>query len=331
MNKFTALVRARTMEFIRDRGTFFWNLLFPVILVVGFSFAFSGDNDYLFKIGVMGKAPDLTVSMLELKSVEIIEYDGNQDEVIEKLRRHQLDMLIDFDAEVFYLNDESSSSEVLRLLGAGELTGFTEKAVNGKAIRYVDWVVPGIIGMNMLFSCMFGVGFVIVRYRKNGVLKRIKATPVSPLMFITAQMASRFLIVLMTSIVVFAGTNFFFHFSMSGSYLLLIFVTALAILTMISFGLIFAARLKSEELASGLMNLLTFPMIIFSGVFFSLEGLPAFMQKVSKIFPLTHFIEAARAVMIDGAGIIQIMPNILVMTGMTAVFLIIASALFRWE
>jgi len=319
------------MEFIRDRGTLFWNLLFPVVLVVGFSFAFSGENDYLFKIGVMGDTSGSPVSLLELESAEIIEYSGNRDDVIEKIRRHQLDMLIDFDAALYFLNDESPSAEVLRLLGSGELSGFSEQAVSGSSIRYVDWVVPGIIGMNMLFSCMFGVGFVIVRYRKNGVLKRIKATPVSPFVFITAQMASRFIIVLLTSIAVFTGTNLFFHFAMNGSYLLLLLVTALAILTMISFGLIFAARLKSEELTSGLMNLLTFPMIIFSGVFFSLEGTPAFMQTASKFFPLTHFIEAARAVMIDGAGVIQIMPNILVMVGMTAAFLVIASALFRWE
>ncbi|MBI9099888.1 MAG: ABC transporter permease, partial [Spirochaetaceae bacterium] len=95
--------------------------------------------------------------------------------------------------------------------------------------------------------------------------------------------------------------------------------------------LIFAARIKSEELASGLMNLLTFPMIIFSGVFFSLEGTPQIMKTISKVFPLTHFIEGARSIMIDGAGFIEILPNILVLGGMTIVFLVISSALFRWE
>jgi len=130
---------------------------------------------------------------------------------------------------------------------------------------------------------------------------------------------------------VFSGTNIFLHFVVNGSYLLLIFVTILAILCMISFGLIFAARLKSEELASGLMNLITFPMIIFSGVFFSLEGTPKIMQSASKFFPLTHFIEASRAIMIDGADFIQILPNLLVLTGMTVIFLITASVLFRWE
>ncbi|MDA3937911.1 MAG: ABC transporter permease [Spirochaetia bacterium] len=331
MRKFTAIVYARTMEFLRDKGTFYWNLLFPIVLVVGFSFAFSGNNDSIFKIGKIGEIPRAENSFLEFSSIEIINYEAGKEEVIEKIRRHQIDMLIDFNEQAYYLNNEASASELLRILGREELVNFTEREVAGDPIRYVDWLVPGVIGMNMLFSCMFGVGFVIVRYRKNGVLKRMKATPITPFVFISGQMVSRFIIVLITSIVVFTGTNLFLHFIVNGSYLLLVLITVLAILCMISFGLIFAARLKSEELASGLMNLITFPMIIFSGVFFSLEGTPKLMQTASRFFPLTHFIEASRAVMIDGAGLVQIMPNLLVLGGMTVVFLLTASFFFRWE
>lgn len=331
MKKFTALVYARTMEFVRDRGTFFWNLLFPVVLVVGFSFAFSGNDETMFKVGILGNSTQLEDSFLDLKAIELIEYDEEPAFVLEKLRRHQIDMIIDFDKQSYYLNSESSSTEVLRSLGRSDLVNFSEQEISGEAIRYVDWLVPGIIGMNMLFSCMFGVGFVIVRYRKNGVLKRMKATPVSPLTFITAQMVSRFVIVLLTSILVFAGTNLFLHFVVNGSYLLLILLTIMAILSMISLGLIFAARLKSEELASGLMNLITFPMMIFSGVFFSLEGTPQIIQSASKVFPLTHFIEGARAVMIDGAGLVDILPQVLVLGGMTLLFLVISAVFFRWE
>jgi ABC-type multidrug transport system permease subunit len=331
MKKFTAIVYARTMEFVRDRGTFFWNLLFPIVLVVGFSVAFSGNDETMFKVGVIGNENQIEGTFLELNAIEIINYDIGLDLTLEKLRRHQIDMIIDTESQTYYLNSESSASELLRTLGQKDLSLYKEEAISGKAIRYVDWLVPGVIGMNMLFSCMFGVGFVIVRYRKNGVLKRMKATPVTPLTFISAQMVSRFFIVLITSIVVFAGTNIFLKFVVNGSYLLLILITMMAILCMISLGLIFAARLKSEELASGLMNLLTFPMIIFSGVFFSLEGTPQFMQRASQFFPLTHFIEGARAIMIDGAGFYQILPNLAIVGAMTVLFLAIASYLFRWE
>jgi ABC-type multidrug transport system permease subunit len=105
----------------------------------------------------------------------------------------------------------------------------------------------------------------------------------------------------------------------------------LAVFCMISLGLIFATRITSEELASGLMNIVTLPMILISGVFFSLEGSPAILRAVSQAFPLTHFVEGARAIMLEGAGIVELAPNLLALVGFTAAFLFIAALLFRWE
>ncbi len=345
MRKFNALYKARTMEFVRDRGTFYWNLLFPVVLVFGFAFAFSGDDNELFKVGVIG-TPDTSMEFMNIDQIEFVEYDiaGGEtttDVVIERLRQHQLDMVVDFTDDRYYINSQSANGPLLRMLfqanSGPELpvevgaSRFVERQVTGEPIRYVDWLVPGVIGMNMMFSCLFGVGFVIVRYRKNGVLKRLKATPVSAMTFVTAQAASRLTIVIVTSAVVFIGTNFFLHFMMKGSYLNLLLITALAIVCMISVGLVFASRLKSEELASGLMNLVTFPMIILSGVFFSLEGSPPVLQSISKALPLTHFISGARAIMLEGAGLIDIAPHLLFLTGLTALLLTISAFLFRWE
>ncbi len=227
-----------------------------------------------------------------------------------------------------------------RAAGAAEIAGaasaqsvgpFTEKKVSGRPTRYVDWLVPGVIGMNMMFSSLFGVGYVIVRYRKNGVLKRLKATPVHALNFVSAQAASRLVIVLLTSVFVYAGTNLVLHFVMRGSYLNLLLLTTAGILCMISLGLVFASRMRSEELAGGVLNLVTFPMIALSGVFFSLEGSPPVLRKIATVFPLTHFTDAARKIMLDGAGLAQIAPNLLVLLGLTALFLAVSSILFKWE
>ncbi len=365
MRKFIAVLKARTMEFVRDRGTFFWNLLFPILMVAGFSFAFSGDGGTLFKVGIVGdRARFETASagetddaramraFLAINELKLIEYGqkatGGQAQTedgisvaLDRLRKHQLDMVIDFDSKAYYFNDRSPGSSVLARLLAGESSRagstankaavFTAKTVSGDSIRYVDWLVPGVIGMNMMFSCLFGVGFVLVRYRKNGVLKRLKATPVGALNFLTAQAVSRFLIAFVTSLVVFAGTNAFLHFRMVGSYALLVSLLALGILSMISLGLLFAARFKSEELASGVINLVTFPMMLFSGVFFSIEGSPAALRNAAKVFPLTHFLDASRAVMLDGAGIAAVWPEMAILAAMSVAFLAISTVLFKWE
>ena len=341
MKKFMAMVKARSMEFVRDRGTFFWNLIFPIIMIVGFSFAFSGEREQMFKVGLIGDIPaPEEMKFLQMRSVDFIDYTLEENlipkqEILERLRFHQIDMLIDFTENEYFINEQSPKAEVLHKLinmpDPGNERVLSEQQVSGQAIRYVDWLVPGVIGMNMLFSCLFGVGFVIVRYRKNGVLKRLKATPVTPFSFISAQMASRFIIVILTSVLVYSGTNLFMKFMMQGSYGNLILTTSLAIICMISLGLVFAARFRSEELASGIMNLVIFPMIIFSGVFFSLEGTPKIMQRFSRVIPLTHYIEASRSIMLEGAGLLTIMPNLLVLGGMALAFLLTASLLFQWD
>ncbi|MFZ4618455.1 MAG: ABC transporter permease, partial [Rectinemataceae bacterium] len=204
MKQFAAMVYARTMEFVRDRGTFFWNLLFPVVLVFGFAFAFSG-NSTLFKVGTYGQAPAAS-DFARIEQSQFIAYDPakageEQGRVLDRLRRHELDMVIDYGAGAYWINEKGRNASLLRRLVHADpsVTGFTERRVSGDPIRYVDWFVPGVIGMNMLFSCLSGVGFVIVRYRKNGVLKRLRATPVSALSFVSAQALSRFLIVMVTS------------------------------------------------------------------------------------------------------------------------------------
>jgi ABC-type multidrug transport system permease subunit len=345
--QFLALYKARTMEFVRDRGTFFWNLLFPVFLVLGMAFAFSGGDEKLYKIGVVG-TPDPQVRILGMDQMQVIPYVDAL-EASQRLERHQIDFVIDFEKREFAVNEESSKGRFLRELFVAQqavadlspavtvpntaafTAAFAERAVSGRATRYVDWLVPGVIGMNMMFSSLFGVGYVIVRYRKNGVLKRLKATPVHALNFVSAQAASRLVIVLSTSIFVFTGTNLLLHFVMRGNYLDLLLLTTLGILCMISLGLVFASRMRSEELAGGVLNLVTIPMLALSGVFFSLEGSPPILRTISRAFPLTHFIEAARKIMLDGAGLIQVAPNLLFLASLTAVFLVLSAALFKWE
>jgi ABC-type multidrug transport system permease subunit len=195
----------------------------------------------------------------------------------------------------------------------------------------VDWVVPGILAMNMMFSCLFGVGYVIVRYRKNGFLKRLQATPLTPFEFLVAQMASRLLLIQLITVAVYAGCHYFIHFQMRGSYVNLFLISLAGAVCLISMGLLISSRLSSEELAGGLLNLLTWPMMLLSGVFFSLEGVNPLVKKIARFLPLTHLVDGARSVMTEGAGLSDIAPHLLVLAAMSAVFLSIGSLIFKWE
>jgi ABC-type multidrug transport system permease subunit len=244
-----------------------------------------------------------------------------------------MDMLIDVSAAPkYWINANSPNGYLLeRIVWGSEGKLFERQIVEGAEIRYVDWFLPGILGMNMMFACLFGVGFVIVRYRKNGFLKRLKATPLNPFQFMLAQLVSRLLLIMVITTVVYTGCNIFIEFNMQGSYWNLLLVTTLGAMSMISIGLLIASRTASEELAGGVLNLVTWPMMLVSGAWFSLEGAQVWMQKVALIFPLTHMIAATRAIMNEGATLSQVMPNVLALTAMSVVFLAIGAYIFKWE
>jgi ABC-2 type transport system permease protein len=338
LQRIYAIFVARNREFMRDRGTLAWNLVLPVVLMFGLSFAFSGDGRDQYTVGVLQDAAELDIEQHPFLTTRFINFVAVQDKVeaLRKVERHQLDLLVRIGGEKqYWINPDSPKgyfAERLLLQSAAENGDEIERAqVSGDAIRYVDWVLPGILGMNMMFSCLFGVGYVVVRYRKNGFLKRLRATPLRPIEFIIAQIASRMTLIITITIFVYTGTHWLLDTRMEGSYFNLLLIAMFGAVSLVSLGLMIASRVTSEELAGGLLNLINWPMMLLSGVWFSLEGAGPVVQAAAKIFPLTHILDSSRAVMLDGASIIDIAPNLLALLLMSLVFLALGAGFFRWN
>jgi ABC-type multidrug transport system permease subunit len=185
--------------------------------------------------------------------------------------------------------------------------------------------------MNIMFGSMFGVGYVIVRYRKNGVLKRLRSTPLSAFQFLFAQVFSRMLLMLVTSLIVIGGAVILIGFKLHGSWIDLSLFLAVGSASMISLGLIVAARIQSEEAAEGILNLMTWPMIFLSGVWFSIDGASRWVLYGAKMMPLTYVVDGLRAIMIDGVSISQLAPQITVLLCLSTLFIVISSLIFRWR
>jgi ABC-type multidrug transport system permease subunit len=340
--RFKALLVSRNNEFLRDRSALGWNILFPVLVILGFGFAFSGSNQDVFKVAVSPRV-DLHASYVpeffKTKYVQFID-EPDLESLLAKLRRHQLDMVIQTGGEGrgirYWINDSAPKGYLLEKVLIGQTTRdhgvlVQKETVQGQEIRYVDWLISGLLAMNMMFSALFGVGYTIVRYRKNGVLKRLKATPISAFEFLFAQVVSRLLLLIVMTTAVYMGCNAIIHFRMQGSYFALFVVLTVGSLCLISLGLLMASRTASEEFAGGLLNLISWPMMFLSGVWFSLEGANPWIQKLAMLFPLTYIISSARAIMTEGATLAQVAPSLFVLVGMTAVFLIAGSWMFKWR
>jgi ABC-type multidrug transport system permease subunit len=325
-----AILVARNKEFLRDRGALGWNLIFPFMVVFGFAYMFTVDDQDVFKVGVVG---ELNHPFSETQHVQFIP-SPDREAALAKLGRHQLDMVFaGGEHPRYWVNSTSPKGYLLEriLWGSSQGDRPAKETVEGAEIRYIDWLMPGLLGMNMMFSCLFGVGYVIVRYRKNGVLRRFKATPVTAFEFLTAQVGSRLLLVLAVTLIIYVGSYVLIDFQMAGSYLALFLVFALGAASLISLGLLVAARTASEELAGGLLNLVSWPMMFMSEVWFSLEGSPEWVKIAAKLFPLTHVTKAGRAIMTEGATTLDVLPELGILAGMSLGFGLVGAWLFRWE
>jgi ABC-2 type transport system permease protein len=335
IKRLLAVLHARNLEFLRDRATLAWNLLLPIALVIGLAVIFGGPERPLFKVGVLHGGAGIEESAHPFLRTHYVEFfsAGNQADGVRKISRHQMDLLLDLRAAPrYWVNTDSPKGYIVeKLLLESDPVGLKREAVSGEAVRYVDWLLPGILGMNIMFSCLFGVGWVVVRYRKNGFLKRLRATPLRAIEFISAQVLSRLLLTMAVTVFVFLGLRTLLDFPQEGSGLLLLLVATLGSVAMISIGLFVAARFTSEELASGVLNVLTWPMMLLSGVWFSLEGSAEWVQWVARIFPLTQMLDAARAIMLDGAGFAEIYPQLAFLVVTSALFLTLGARFFRWR
>ncbi|KAA6185677.1 ABC transporter permease [Thiohalocapsa marina] len=351
-SRILAVFTARNREFYRDSAGLTWNILMPVMMILAFAFIFGGAPRDLLKVAVVGQATSLSQqALLDTPHITIVPVEATDAALaaaVGKVQRHQLDLLLDpANGGTYWVNPDSPTGVLAErlLLGAEAMArtarqqtpdqapnmGPERRVASGEALTYADWVLPGVLAMNVMFSSLWGVGWVVVRYRKNGVLRRLKATPLRPFEFLTAQVLSRLLVVLGASTFVYFAATLILDFPMRGSLVALLLVYTAGALCMISLGLTVAARLRTEELADGLLNLLSWPMLLLSGVWFSMEGTTAAARLLSELMPLTHLVNAARAIMLDGAGVIDVLPQIGLLLALAGVLLTVAARLFRWE
>lgn len=342
---------ARNYEFIRDKAGFGWNILFPFLIVMGFGIIFSSDTRSDYKVGVFPVNPE-TMVISELNLPEKLKTDNylklvgfdSYNTAADRLKHHKIDLIIElpdrsgeYNPLRYWISDSSPKGYVVEKIVKSAIAPDSvwenlvkKEQVTGRQIRYIDWLFPGILGMNIMFSAMFGVGYVIVRYRRSGVLKRLKATPVTAFEYLTAQLISRVLILMSTSFLVWFGCDFIFSFNMYGSYLDVFMVFLAGTVCQVSLGLILACRGTNEELTNGVINFICWPMMFLSEVWFSIEGASPWVQSLAKTLPLTHFLSAARKIINDGAGLSQVASEMTVLVVMSLVFLSIGSALFSW-
>ncbi|MBF0117415.1 MAG: ABC transporter permease [Desulfobacterales bacterium] len=344
--RFWAMFIARNNEFFRDKSSVIWNFIFPFLLIGGFAIIFGDNKSNGFKVGLFPseskmkpiESLNLPKHFKESPYLRFIGF-GTKEEGIKKLKYHKIDFLLTIDDSVYlyWINESSQQGYILEkiflssIMSQSDHIAFKREKVEGREIRYIDWLFPGIIGMNITFSALWGVGYVIIRYRKNGVLKRLKATPLTALEYLTSQMFSRVFIIMFSVIVVWFGSDMLFHFRVEGRYINLIILWFIGTLCSTSIGLLIAARGTSEEFTSRVIEFVGWPVMFLSEVWFSIEGSPAWVKFISKLSPLTHLLNASRKIVNEGAGFMEIKFELFILVSIIISCLIVGSLSFSWN
>jgi ABC-2 type transport system permease protein len=338
------LTLVRFREFIRQPEAVFWTFVFPILLAVGLGLAFRSKAPDKPKIGIVASTPASQSILSSLRKDSSIIVEQLTDSAgARAVRTSRIALLVvpDSGGNVRYMydptRDESATARLLAdraiQVGAGRTdpVAVTERKVMEKGSRYIDFVIPGLLGMNLMGSGVWGIGFAIVDSRGKRLLKRFMATPMSRAEYLLSFLLSRLVFLVLEVVTLLGFGALVFGVPLRGSFVELAAICLLSALAFSALGLLIAARAKTVEGVSGLMNLVMMPMWIFSGVFFSSSNFPAVVLPVIKLLPLTSVNDALRANMLEGTQITALGVEMAVIVGWLLISFVAALKLFRWR
>jgi ABC-type multidrug transport system permease subunit len=334
------LVIYRLREFVRQPEAVFWVYFFPILMVVALGIAFRNKPVESFSVDAIG-SPDFVYEAALRADPRIKLLVANEAECRRRLRIGKSDLLISVvDGEVEYVLDPTRPNSltaratvqdlIQRAAGREDIVGTRDVEVGEPGGRYVDFLIPGLLGMGLMGGGMFGVGFAIVDLRLRKLLRRFLATPMRRTDFLWGLMISRMVFMIPEILLLLIFARYAFGVVVYGSWLAVGFLIVLGALQFAGIGLLVGSRVRTLESASGLMNLVMLPMWVLSGVFFSYERFPAAVQPLIKWLPLTSLNDALRAVMLEGSPLTALFPEMLVMVVWTVVSFAVALLIFRW-
>ncbi|HET6178121.1 MAG TPA: ABC transporter permease [Candidatus Sulfotelmatobacter sp.] len=339
------LLMARMLELKREPEVVFWVFVFPMLLALGLGIAFRNKPADAASVAIIQSSGSQDAQELLARSpqhdtfkIQVL----NADDARKGFRLGKFDLVIEPDNNggFEYRYDPARPESVLAKAevnealqaAAGRKDAVTTNAVTSSepGSRYIDFLIPGLLGMNLMNSGMWGIGFALVDMRQRKLLKRFVGTPMRRTDFLMALASSRLILMIIEVGLLLLFGVLFFHMRVLGSVAAIALIAAIGSLTFGGVGLLTASRAQKIESVSGLINLVMMPMWIFSGVFFSYERFPAIIQPLIKALPLTALNDALRASILEGTPLLHQWPRILIMILWGGISFGLALKWFRW-
>jgi ABC-type multidrug transport system permease subunit len=337
---FRELFLARMREFAREPEVVFWVFGFPLLLAIGLGIAFRNKPPDVIAVAVeAGPRAEETERTLAKEAGFRAEIAESAD-ARRNLRLGRVSLVVVPGGTTEYRFDPTRPESLLararvdevlqRAAGRVDPVAAKDVATTEPGARYIDFLIPGLLGMNIMSGGMWGIGFMIVEMRSRKLLKRLVATPMRKTHFLGAVMGSRMILVFLEMILLLVFGRLVFGMIVQGQVWIIALLSTLGAFVFAGLGLLVASRARKIETVSGLINLVMMPMFVLSGIFFSAERFPAVVQPVVKSLPLTALNDSLRAVILDGAGLPSQLPRIGVLAVWGAASFALSLRLFRW-
>jgi ABC-2 type transport system permease protein len=342
--------------FFRQKEAVIWTVLFPLMVIILFSFI-KFDGLGRMHLGIAneagGRAAALTEALQKVKTFEV--FEGTRESELRELEKGERDVVLIIPAsfspavagsvtafaDVEAKPREAQLASLVLQRTLDELTFQQEPSasrlllktepVKTRNLTYIDFLIPGVLSMAIMQMGIFGVAFSFVSLKKRGILRRLWVTPINPSDFIIAQISTRVIAILIQMVLMIGVGMLFLNLHFVGNPLLIVTVGLLGAVVFLGFGFALAGISKSEDHVAPLANLISLPMMLLSGVFFSRSNLPGFLHAITGLFPLTYLADAMRSVAIDGASLVQVGPQLAGLAAWAVLSVFVAGRMFRWE
>lgn len=331
------LTLVRIREFTREPEAVFWALLFPVMMTTGLGLAFRSRPDPVLKIA---STPALAATLRTEKGLDVTELTSGA--ALEALKIGDVVLVAESKdgAVVFSYDDTNPEGRTARSLadramqraaGRVDPVATTDRLTREPGARYVDFLVPGLIGLGIMSNGVWGLGFSLVDSRRRKLIKRLLATPMSREQYLFSFLVWRGILLPVEVVLPLAFGALAFGVPIRGPWIAIAVVSVLGSLCFSAMGVLVGSRARTIEALSGLVNLIIMPMWIVSGVFFSAQRFPEWLQPIIQALPLTAFVNAMRAIQLQGAGLMGVRSELAIMTVWLAGAFVASRKLFKWQ
>ena len=336
------LTRVRVLLFLREPEAVFWVFVFPLVLAAVLGFAFRESGPAPGRVGILsdGRSSALAELLERDLELELIALEDSE-EAQRKVQGGSIDLLVKPGTPPELVFDPQRSEAVaarLRVLRALDLEASGGRAAEvtmtpqeGEGSRYIDFLFPGLLGMNLMGTGMWGIGFAIADIRRRKLLKRLLVTPMTRSSFFLSFLLSRLVFLVMEVVVLCCLGTWLLGVPFRASLVPFALLSVLGSFTFAGLGLLAASRAKTIEAVSGLLNLVMMPMWLASGVFFSYERFPEWTHSFLKLLPLTALNDGLRGMLLEGEGLGEHLGALLVLVLWALGSFLVALKIFRWE